>query len=136
MSDLWRKIHPPFWEREGSEIDLLNYRRLWKTTFWSILAVALIPLFFLAAVNFYQFDQQNKLQREQITTQIQQLLATKEVQISYFLEERQAALTFVTLENAFDDLTGEGRIGTIFRRLKPRLPGRVERIVISISATN
>ena len=30
---LWQKIKPAFWDRRESQLELLNYRRLWRNTF-------------------------------------------------------------------------------------------------------
>ncbi|MGD9124143.1 MAG: hypothetical protein PVG60_03565, partial [Desulfarculaceae bacterium] len=65
---IWRKIKPAFWDRRDTHLELLNYRRLWRTTFLSAVVVTLAPLVFLAGINFYQFEEQYQLQRNEITS--------------------------------------------------------------------
>ena len=123
---IWRKIKPAFWDRRDSGLELLNYRRLWRTTFISAVVVTLAPLVFLAGVNFYQFEEQYQLQRNEITSQMQRLLATNKVQISYFLDERRAALAYVNLENTFAALSDPRQLSAVFRRLRSAFGGFVD----------
>ena len=123
---IWRKIKPPFWDRRDSELELLNYRRLWRTTLFSAIAVTLAPLVFLAGINFYQFEEQYQLQRNEITSHVQRLLAVNKVQLANFLEERRAALTYVNLANTFDQLSDRRHLATVFRRLRQSFGGFVD----------
>jgi signal transduction histidine kinase len=123
---LWNRLKPAFWDRRDSRVELLNYRRLWKTTFWSAVAVTLAPLVFLAGINLYQFEQQYQLQHNEITNQMQRLLATSKLQVSYFLEERRAALAYVNLANTFEALARKQRLAAVFRRLRQSFGGFVD----------
>ncbi len=123
---LWAKIKPAFWDRRDSGMELLNYRRLWRTTLLSAMAVSLAPLVFLAGINFYQFEQQYQLQRSELTSQVQRLVATNKVQISYFLDERRAALAYVNLGNTFQGLSDRRRLAAVFRRLRHAFGGFVD----------
>ncbi|MGD8562380.1 MAG: ATP-binding protein, partial [Desulfarculaceae bacterium] len=107
-------------------LELLNYRRLWRTTFLSAVVVTLAPLVFLAGINFYQFEEQYQLQRNEITSQMQRLLATNKVQISYFLDERRAALAYANLENTFAELSDPRHLSAVFRRLRKAFGGFVD----------
>ncbi len=127
---LWRRIRPPFWDQKDTGAELLNYRRLWQSTFWSALAVSLLPLAFLAAINFYQFEEQYQLQKSEITGQVQRLLSTTKVQIAYFLEERRAALAYVNQEHNFKDLSDHAHLARVFRNLKKAFGGFVDLGVI------
>ena len=123
---IWGKIKPPFWNRSDSELELLNYRRLWRTTLFSAIAVTLAPLVFLAGINFYQFEEQYQLQRNEITNHVQRLLAVNKVQLSNFLEERRSALNYVNLANSFEQLADRRHIATVFRRLRMSFGGFVD----------
>jgi len=119
-------MKPAFWDRSGTEGEPLNYRRLLKITFWSAVAVSLVPLVLLAGINFYQFEQQYRFQRNEITNQIQRLLATTKVQIAYFLDERRAALHYVNLDNTYQELGERDRLESIFRKLRDSFGGFVD----------
>ncbi|KIX13136.1 sensor histidine kinase [Dethiosulfatarculus sandiegensis] len=123
---LWNLIKPSFWEKRHSKLELLNYRRLWKNTFWSAIVVTLAPLFLLAAINFYQFQKQYELQFSEITNQMQRLLATSKLQVSYFLDERKAALAYVNLDNTFEELSDIKRLSSVFSRLRKSFGGFVD----------
>jgi len=123
---IWERIRPSFWRRTDSGVELLNYRRLWRTTFFAALAVTLAPLVLLAGINFYQFEQQYQLQRNEINSQMQRLLATTKLQVSYFLEERRAALAYVNQANTFDRLADRRHLRAVFRRLRRAFGGFVD----------
>jgi two-component system NtrC family sensor kinase len=130
---LMHKIRPAFWERSDPGLELMSYRRLWKNTFLAALLVTLVPLIFLAGINFYQFENQYQLQRHEIENQMHRTLATSKVQISYFLDERRAALTYVNLDNSFAELSDHLNLGTIFRRLRKSFGGFVDLGLITSS---
>jgi two-component system, NtrC family, sensor kinase len=123
---VWHKIKPAFWDRSDSPLELFNYHRLWKTTFWSALAVTLLPLIFLAGVNFYQFEEQYALQHNELTSQVQRLLSTAKVQVAYFLDERRAGLAYVNLNNTFDQLRDPRHLTGIFNKLRQAFGGYVD----------
>lgn len=128
-----KKIKPAFWDRRDPGLELMNYRRLWANTFWAAVAVTLAPLVFLAGINFYQFENQYELQRNEIDNHMQRMLATGKVQISYFLDERRAALAYVNLENAFGELSNRRHLGAIFRHLRQSFGGFVDLGLIDAS---
>lgn len=130
---LLKKIKPAFWDKSDTGMELMSYRRLWKNTFLAALVVTLAPLVFLAGINFYQFENQYQLQRNEITNQMQRTLATSKVQISYFLDERRAALTYINLDNTFKELSEYLHLGTIFRRLRKSFGGFVDLGLITSS---
>ncbi len=119
-------MKPAFWDRPHSELEPLNYRSLLKVTFWSAVAVTLAPLVFLAGVNFYQFEKQYQLQRNEITSQIQRLLATTKVPSAYCLAARRAALNYVNLDNTFQELRDRERLAGIFHKLRQSFGGFVD----------
>ena len=126
----WGKIKPAFWDRRDSRLELLNYRRLWRTTFVSAVVVTLMPLVLLTAVNFYQFEQQYQLQRNEIASQTQRLLVKARVQVADFLDSRKAALTFVNMDNSAEQLADQDRLAVIFSRLRQSFGGVVDLGVI------
>ena len=85
-----------------------------------------MPLVFLAWVNFYQFERQYELQRNEIKGHIQRLLSTGQVQISYFLDERRAALTYVSLDDTFEQLSDLKHLAAVFLRLRRAFGGFVD----------
>ena len=130
---VWDKIKPPFWDRHDSKLELLDYKRLWRTTLLSALAVTLIPLLLLTAVNLYQHDQQFHLHRSEIFNQMERLLAINKVQVSNFLLERRAALTYVNMNNSLAELSDPEKLGVVFRRLRNAFGGFVDLGIIDDS---
>jgi signal transduction histidine kinase len=129
-SRLKEKLWPKFWRARQSDLSLLDYRRLWKSHFIAALLVTLVPLIALAAINFYQFERQYTLQRDQIHNHIQRLLATSKLQVAYFLEERRGALAYVNLDNTYPELADRQRLRAVFRRLRRSFGGFVDLGVI------
>ncbi|MFH1060235.1 MAG: ATP-binding protein [Pseudomonadota bacterium] len=124
---LWTRIKPPFWERQGDPgTQSLNYRRLWKSTFGAAVAVSLIPLILMTAITFYQFEQQYRLQLNEIVSQVHRLISNTRLQIGFFLQERQAALGYIVLENSFEQLSDERRLSAIFFNLKRAFGGFID----------
>ncbi len=128
---LWSKLKPAFWDQpEDPRTQLMNYRRLWKVTWGAAVAVSVLPVVILALINFYQFEVQYRLQRADITSQVHRLISNTRVQISYFLEERRAALAFIVRENSYQDLNEPLRLSRIFMNLKGAFGGFVDLGVI------
>jgi signal transduction histidine kinase len=53
-------------------------------------------------------------------------LASSKLQVSYFLDERKAALAYVNLDNSFEELANEKRLATVFSRLRKAFGGFVD----------
>ncbi len=107
-------------------MELLNYRRMWRNTLWLAIVVTLVPVLVLAGINFYQFDRQYKLQQNEINHHLRQLSATYRIQVSYFLEERQAALAYVNLSHNFAQLSDPDLLESVFNRLRQSFGGVVD----------
>ena len=130
---LWNKVKPPFWDRRDPKLELLDYKRLWRTTLLSAVLVTLVPLFFLAGVNLYQHDQQFLLHRNEIFSQMERLLAINKVQVSNFLAERRAALTYVNMNSTLAALMDKNKLTVVFSRLRQAFGGFVDLGVIDDS---
>ena len=130
---LWDKVKPPFWDRRDPKLELLDYKRLWRTTLLSAVLVTLVPLFFLAGVNLYQHDQQFLLHRNEIFSQMERLLAINKVQVSNFLAERRAALTYVNMNSTLAALMDKNKLTVVFSRLRQAFGGFVDLGVIDDS---
>ncbi len=124
---LWQKIKPPFWDRQGDPgTQSLNYRRLWKSTFGAAVAVSVVPLLLMTAITFYQFEQQYRLQLGDIVGQVHRLISNTRLQLGFFLQERQAALSYIVLENSFEQLGDPAQLGQIFFNLKKSFGGFID----------
>lgn len=124
---MWEKIKPVFWDRQGDPGTLsLNYRRLWKTTFGAAVAVSLIPLILMTSIIFYQFEQQYNLQKGEIASRMRGLMGNAHLQIGFFLQERQAALSYIVLENSFEQLRNKSRLASVFHNLKKAFGGFID----------
>ncbi len=129
--NLWSKIKPPFWDFQvDRRADTIDYRRLWKSTFWGAATAALLPLILLSLINFYQFEQQFLLQHGELTSQVQRQISNTRLQLSDFLQERQSALAYVVQENDFTELTDYRRLNRVFLNLRRSFGGFVDLGVI------
>ena len=122
----WQKFRPDFWHRQDEQVELLDYRRLWKTTFWAAVIASLTPVFVLAGVNFFQYGRQYDSQYNEITIQVQREMSTAKLQVTDFLNTAQAALTFVNLDNTITQLGDSKRLSVIFRQLRYSFGGFVD----------
>ncbi|MFH1036061.1 MAG: ATP-binding protein [Pseudomonadota bacterium] len=120
-------MKPAFW-REATVAGAggVNYRRLWKLTLGTALAVSLLPLLLLTLVALNQFDRHDDMQRQEMREQIERMLSNTRLQIADFLGEHRAALAFVVQENGPAQLADHRQLNRIFLSLRRSFGGFVD----------
>jgi len=111
MKSLLLKFKPAFWDHvepsRSTDKYLFNFRRIWKITLGLTLSVALIPLIIMAAIDY-------KVGREAVESEIvlrtSRLISNTRRSVTYFLEERVAALNYVSRSNTFDELRNSEKL--------------------------
>jgi signal transduction histidine kinase len=115
----WNKIKPKFWDHldvaAGPYPHLFNFRRIWIQAVALTASVALIPLFSLAIID-YQVTQ--KSIESEILLRTTRLASNTRRSISYFLEERKAALDFIAQDNTLEALSNPQRLQKLLSNLK------------------
>lgn len=118
-----RRLRPEFWTAPadtGPYEGLFNYHRLWWLSVALLTAVSLTPLCIMTVIDFRvtqrAVDQEN-INRTTITT------SNTRRTITYFLEERLAALTFAAREEHYAALTAPGRLAEVLKNLKAGFGG-------------
>uniref|UniRef100_I2PYT0 histidine kinase n=1 Tax=Desulfovibrio sp. U5L TaxID=596152 RepID=I2PYT0_9BACT len=128
-----RRLRPEFWDgaaEGGPYRSLFNYRRLWRLSVALLAAVSLTPLCIMTAIDFGVTKRavtQENLQRTAITT------SNTRRTLSYFLDERLAALTFAAREEADTALATPERLALLLKDLKAAFGGFMDLGVIDDS---
>jgi two-component system, NtrC family, sensor kinase len=115
---------PKFWDHQdaaaGPFKSLFNFRKIWKQAVFLTAGVALIPLIFMAIIDYNVT--QNAIESE-ILLRTSRLVSNTRRSISFFLDERKFALNFIIHDNAFEDLKSPDRLSEILENLKKSLGG-------------
>jgi two-component system, NtrC family, sensor kinase len=121
---LWKTLKPEFWDyvdaAAGPFTPLFNFRRIWQLAVLLTVGVAVVPLVAITAVD-YQVTQ--KSIESEIALRTSRLVSNTRRAVSFFLEERRAALDFIVRDNTFADLNDPERLETILRNLKSAFGG-------------
>ncbi|MBW2065406.1 MAG: two-component sensor histidine kinase [Deltaproteobacteria bacterium] len=122
-------LKPRFWHHPevGTGRHLFNFRRIWVMTVLLTTIVVLAPLLFMGLVDY-------RLSKEATESEIlfrtARLVSNTRRTITYFLEERRAALSFVAHENPFEELNDHARLASILENLKKAFGGFLDLGVI------
>jgi signal transduction histidine kinase len=118
LNSFWNKIKPKFWDHldvaAGPYPHLFNFRRIWVQAVVLTASVALIPLFSLAIID-YQVTQ--KSIESEIRLRTARLASNTRRSISYFLEERKAALDFIAQDNSLEALSNPRKLQALLSNL-------------------
>jgi two-component system, NtrC family, sensor kinase len=127
------RLRPEFWTGAadgGPYRSLFNYRRLWWLSVALLAAVSLTPLCIMTVIDFgvtKRAVNQENLNRTTITT------SNTRRTLSYFLEERLAALTFAARIESYPVLTTPERLAEMLKNLKAGFGGFMDLGVIDAS---
>ena len=117
-----KKYKPKFLEHHfdpsDQESSLINFRELWKWSMAIILAVALIPLFVLATIEYRVSKQATE---SEILLRTSRLVSNARRTLTSYLEERKFALRFIALDNSYEQLHDPNRLEKLLGRLKTGL---------------
>ncbi len=122
MQDGWKRYKPRFLEyseqSSGMFKSLFNFRLLWKQSIIATLAVALLPLFTLAVVDY-------KISKEahesELLLRTSRLVSNARRNLTSYFDERKFALNFLTLDNTYDQLLDPHRLTELLDNLKSGL---------------
>lgn len=136
MLDDLKRMKPKFWDYRdtaaGNREQLFNFRRMWKQAIFLTAGVTLLPLVFLAVVD-YQVNRKSIESENLLRTA--RLVSNTERTISFFLMERMAALDFIAREKTFESLNDQETLGQILENLKKSFGGFTDIGVIDSSGT-
>ena len=120
---IFEKIRPSFWDQPEVAVRfkrLYNFRRIWKLTVIFTSVVAILPLFLFALIDY-------KLSRHSVESEI--ILRTARYtsntrrSVSFFLNERKAALDFAVRDNTFEELCDPMRLAELLENLRKGFGG-------------
>jgi two-component system, NtrC family, sensor kinase len=121
---LWQTLKPEFWDyvdaAAGPFAHLFNFRRMWQLAVLLTVGVAVVPLVAITAVD-YQVTQ--KSIESEIALRTSRLASNTRRAVSFFLEERRAALEFIVRDNSFESLNDPQRLQAILNNLKSSFGG-------------
>jgi two-component system NtrC family sensor kinase len=121
---LWKTLKPEFWDyvdaAAGPFTPLFNFRRMWQLAVLLTVGVAVVPLVGITAVD-YQVTQ--KSIESEIALRASRLASNTRRTISFFLEERRAALEYIVRDNSFERLNDPERLQAILNNLKSSFEG-------------
>lgn len=120
------RFRPRFWDYKlGAQPyqPLFNYARIWILSVALLSAVCLVPLSVLFVVDF-QLSQQAI--ESEVTLRTVRLASNTRRTLTYFIDERQAALRFIVEESKFEALVDPVHIKEMLRNLKVGFGGFVD----------
>jgi signal transduction histidine kinase len=123
---LTERLRPRFldWDRSGDPAhSLFNYRRMWWLVVTLTLAATLLPLLILAGIDYnvtrQAMESETLLRSERLASNTRRTL-------TYYLEERRAAMNFLVLNNSFRELTDKDYLSLLLAQLKQAFGGFVD----------
>jgi two-component system, NtrC family, sensor kinase len=119
-----RKTKPVFLHNrktdEGSEKRLVDFHGIWKRTILLMTCVSLIPLLALA---YFDYKITQNYTTNEVILRADRLASNTKRNISFFLEERQAALQFIAGYHSFEVLNNDERLALILENLTNSIGG-------------
>ncbi|WP_462324965.1 sensor histidine kinase [Desulfoplanes sp.] len=131
-AEFMHRFLPPFWREtesgKGAQ-SLFSYRRVWWWVIISMTTVSILPLLLLTVMNLNQYQ---KTVYSEMVYPASRLVSNVKRSVSFFLEERRSALTFLVEDNSFDQLTDRRHLGKLFVHLKKSFGGFIDIGVIDV----
>ena len=113
------KWKPKFWNHydvaSGPQRPLFNFRKIWFLAVILTAGVSLLPLIFITMVN-YRATQKGI--ESEIRLRTVRLVSNIRRSVTFFLEERQSAIAFLTRLYPCQDLNNPGRLELFLENLK------------------
>lgn len=120
------KFRPQFWETPssvGPGKSLFNYRRIWRFAIGVLVVVALVPLLFMAFIDFnvtrHSLESESLLRTSRTTSNTRRTL-------EFFVKERQQALDFLAKQQGIDSLLDCNNLERVLESLKTSFGGFVD----------
>jgi two-component system NtrC family sensor kinase len=108
-------------EEGGNSPDRYNVLR--RNIMILMILVTIVPLFFMAVVNYHQYQTTLK---EEIVNPLRVLVNKTKHSFELFLTERQSAVSFIASAYSFEQLADEGTLNRVFRVMKQEFGGFVD----------
>jgi signal transduction histidine kinase len=129
-------IWPEFNSQDNKHLDpyftFADYRKIWVVGISVLVATALVPLL---AVTIIHYQLLQKSVDSELTLRAERLASNARRAVTFFLEERLAALRFTVNEFAYDQLTDLNHLAEILRNLKLGFGGLTDLSVIAHTGT-
>ncbi len=130
------RIKPKFWDHQdaasGPFRALFNFRRIWKQAAFLTAGVTLMPLVFMAIIDY---NVTQKAIESEILLRTSRLVSNTRRTLSFFLDERKFALNFIVHDNSFENLKNADRLSAILENLNKSLGGVSDLGVIDSTGT-
>jgi len=121
------KLKPLFWDYEAADAGpfkkLFDFRRIWEKAVLLMACVAVLPLLSLAS---FDFSVTRRDSENEIKLRMARVVSNTVHTVSFFLEERKAALQFVVYDTSFVDITNEIRLALILENLQKSIGGVID----------
>ncbi len=121
LNTLFQKSDPK--PKDPKNIYYRRYRRPWKTFVFLHVIICILPLIVMTMVNYSQYKR--TLQQEMIQP-IYHMTSNMKRVLSFFLEERRAALNFIVQERTLEELSNTEKMETIFNTMKRTFGGFID----------
>lgn len=127
IGSVWPRFHGNAGEHRSSYYTFQDYRQIWLMAIFVLMSTALFPLIVITLIHYQLIDRsintESLLRTERVTSNARRA-------VTFFLEERLAALKFTVSENAYDSLTNPGNLSAVLRNLKMGFGGLTDLSVI------
>jgi len=125
LKKLFSRLLFPGWDGGGDETaeQQNRYWRMWRNTVLAVSAVSLIPLVFMTAVNYYQFQ---RAFRVEMVHPVERLTSAAKRSLESFLEERIGLLRYIAERESIETLSDQAQVEAIHRRMKTVFGGIVD----------
>ncbi|MGD2121685.1 MAG: ATP-binding protein [Gemmatimonadota bacterium] len=120
---------------EGDQDSLISerrYRRILLAAVLSVSFVAIVPLVIATAINYFQYQEAF---REEQSRPMVRFAANGKLALEAFLEERTAALRFVSRTRTYEELTDPGTLAEVLEDVKTSFGGFSDLGVIEANGT-
>lgn len=129
---MWPQFHRNNDEHLNPYYTFQDYRQTWGMTIFILMTTALLPLVVMTVI-YYQLIETSINTESLLRTE--RLASNARRAVTFFLEERLAALTFTVNEMGYDQLTNPGNLSEVLRNLKLGFGGLTDLSVIADTGT-
>jgi signal transduction histidine kinase len=129
---VWPEFNPQNDKHLDPYFTFTDYRKIWAIGISVLVATALVPLL---AVTLIHYQLLQKSVDSELTLRAERLTSNARRAVTFFLEERLAALRFTVSEIAYDQLTNLDHLADILRNLKLGFGGLTDLSVIGHNGT-
>ena len=130
----WEKIKPTFLAYPSKGMDNIklpfDVRRIW---FFTILLISLVSIGPLVSLAIFDYTVTKKDTEKEIHLRMERLVDHIAGTVSFFLEERKTALSYIAYANSFSELNNKERLANILEGLQRSTGGFVDLGLIDAS---